>query len=57
MEQIEKMRHELNKLVILNNDLCKGEVLKISQELDKLIYLHYKNMNNCKENMKISLLS
>ncbi|ADK15878.1 MULTISPECIES: aspartyl-phosphate phosphatase Spo0E family protein [Clostridium] len=57
MEQMEKIRKELNELVILSNDLCRGEVLRLSQELDKLIYLHYRNMNNCRENMRSSLIS
>ncbi|AZV57697.1 aspartyl-phosphate phosphatase Spo0E family protein [Clostridium sp. AWRP] len=57
MEQMEKIRKELNELVILSNDLCRGEVLRLSQELDKLIYLHYRNMNNCRENMSSSLIS
>ncbi len=57
MEQMEKIRKELNELVISSNNLCRGEVLRLSQELDKLIYLYYRDTNNCRENMKASLIS
>lgn len=41
---IEKIRDELNRLVGMKEiSLYKGEILKLSQELDKLIYIYYSN--------------
>lgn len=46
-EQIEKVREKLNTLVSINNILYNGEVLRVSQELDKLIYLQYQKGKRC----------
>jgi hypothetical protein len=41
---IEKIREELNRLAGMKEvNLCEGEVLRLSRELDKLIYMHYSN--------------
>jgi len=40
-EQIEKLRDKLNKLILHNDVLSDDEILKVSQELDKLISLYY----------------
>ncbi|CAB1250330.1 Spo0E family sporulation regulatory protein-aspartic acid phosphatase [Clostridium sp. MT-14] len=45
MEQIERLREKLNLLVIESEDLYKGEILEISQQLDRLIYLQYRKVN------------
>jgi hypothetical protein len=44
-ERIEEIREKLNELVESETDLNKGEVLRLSQELDALIYIYYKNMS------------
>ncbi|WP_156939900.1 aspartyl-phosphate phosphatase Spo0E family protein [Clostridium lundense] len=41
MEYIEKLREKLNKLVLKENNLSVGEVLEVSQQLDKLICKYY----------------
>ncbi|KAJ53828.1 hypothetical protein CTM_01125 [Clostridium tetanomorphum DSM 665] len=41
MEMIELLRQKLNELVTKETTLSRGEVLKLSQELDKLIYKYY----------------
>jgi len=41
---IEKIREELNRLVGMKEiALCEGEILSLSQELDKLICIYYSN--------------
>jgi hypothetical protein len=41
--KLEELRKELNKLVKPKEAvLCEGEILKVSQELDKLICNSYK---------------
>lgn len=41
---MEKIREELNRLVGMKEiDLYEGEILSLSQELDKLIYIYYSN--------------
>ncbi|MDW8802662.1 aspartyl-phosphate phosphatase Spo0E family protein [Clostridium sp. A1-XYC3] len=40
-EQIETLRKELNQLVEETSSLYSEEVVKLSQKLDKLIYLIY----------------
>ncbi|MEY8763942.1 MULTISPECIES: aspartyl-phosphate phosphatase Spo0E family protein [Clostridium] len=46
MEQIEQLREKLNSLVVKNGSLYNGEILEVSQQLDKLIYLHYRKIND-----------
>lgn len=41
MEYIEKLREKLNQLVLKENNLSVGEVLELSQQLDKLICKYY----------------
>ncbi|WP_368488565.1 aspartyl-phosphate phosphatase Spo0E family protein [Clostridium sp. BJN0013] len=41
MKQIEQLREKLNELVAKSDILYRGEVLKLSQELDELIYIQY----------------
>lgn len=43
-EEIEILREELNRLTRENTCLHSEEIVKLSQELDKLIYKYYKNM-------------
>ncbi|NMM62331.1 aspartyl-phosphate phosphatase Spo0E family protein [Clostridium sp. P21] len=40
-EQIELLRESLHKLMEINSCLYSNEVVKLSQELDKLIYAYY----------------
>ncbi|WML33141.1 aspartyl-phosphate phosphatase Spo0E family protein [Clostridium sp. OS1-26] len=42
-EKIEILRRELNKLTEEANCLCSDKVVKLSQQLDKLIYKYYEN--------------
>ena len=44
-EKIEILREKLNRLVEESSCLYSDGVVKLSQELDKLIYKHYKNHN------------
>ncbi|EDK32888.1 aspartyl-phosphate phosphatase Spo0E family protein [Clostridium kluyveri] len=48
MKRIEQLRERLNELVVKSDVLYRGEVLKLSQELDELIYIQYNK--NIKEN-------
>lgn len=41
MKEMEILRDKLNKLVEESNCLCSDKIVKISQELDKLIYEYY----------------
>ena len=41
MKQIEQLRERLNALVVKSDVLHRGEVLRLSQELDELIYIQY----------------
>jgi len=45
-ENIDKLRDKLYKLILKEDSLCKGEILKVSQELDKQISLYYINKTN-----------
>lgn len=41
---MEKIREELNRLVGMKEiTLHEGEILRLSKELDKLIYIYYSN--------------
>lgn len=51
MEQIEQLREKLNSLVIKDEVLYNGEILEISQQLDKLIYLQYRNVKDYGSNL------
>ncbi|MFL0198726.1 aspartyl-phosphate phosphatase Spo0E family protein [Clostridium sp. WILCCON 0269] len=56
MKQIEQLRERLNALVATNDILCKGEVLRLSQELDKLIYMQYnRGIKNYKGTIDVGL--
>jgi len=39
---LEQTRERLNNLIEMDSILYEGEILKLSQELDKLIYKYYK---------------
>ena len=39
--QIELLRDKLEKLIEINEGLMDSEVISLSQELDKLIFLYY----------------
>lgn len=41
IEQIESLRKKLNDLVEKECILYEGEILRLSQELDKLIFSYY----------------
>jgi hypothetical protein len=43
-EQIEKLREKLNDLVIKQSTLTHQEIVKLSKELDELIYYYYSNV-------------
>ncbi|AKA67284.1 aspartyl-phosphate phosphatase Spo0E family protein [Clostridium scatologenes] len=40
-DQIESLRESLHKLLERDKCLCSNEIVKLSQELDKLIYAYY----------------
>ncbi|MCW6110980.1 aspartyl-phosphate phosphatase Spo0E family protein [Clostridium sporogenes] len=40
---LEQTRERLNNLIEMDSILYEGEILKLSQELDKLIYKYYKH--------------
>lgn len=42
-EEIEILRKELNRLAEEAECLYSGKILEISQRLDKLIFIYYKN--------------
>ena len=44
-EDIEKLRDKLHMLLSKGDPLYKGEILKVSQELDEQINLYYFNQN------------
>ncbi len=46
MDEIESIRDKLNKLIIEKHSLMDGEIIKISQELDKLITSFYLTEKN-----------
>lgn len=39
---LEQTRERLNNLIEMDSILYEGEILRLSQELDKLIYKYYK---------------
>ncbi|MBZ9633099.1 aspartyl-phosphate phosphatase Spo0E family protein [Clostridium sp. FP1] len=41
IEQIELVRNKLEKLIAVTESLVDGEVISLSQELDKLISQYY----------------
>jgi len=45
-KEIEMLRVELNKLVEESSCLYSDNVVKLSQELDKLIYTYYCNLKS-----------
>ncbi|QGU95668.1 Spo0E family sporulation regulatory protein-aspartic acid phosphatase [Clostridium bovifaecis] len=52
---MENIRERLNRLIEDESiSLCSGEALKLSQELDKLIYGYYKNQ---KEKVKKPMIA
>ncbi|WP_273335216.1 aspartyl-phosphate phosphatase Spo0E family protein [Clostridium luticellarii] len=56
MEQIEQLRERLNSMVGRGGTLYSGEILEISQQLDRLIYLHYRNVNCCESSSNANLI-
>ncbi|WP_258881049.1 aspartyl-phosphate phosphatase Spo0E family protein [Clostridium tagluense] len=42
--QIELVRNKLEKLVAVTESLVDGEVISLSQELDKLIFQYYEKL-------------
>lgn len=40
-EEIESLRENLHELLEIDKCLCSNEIVKLSQELDKLIYAYY----------------
>ncbi|MDF2880552.1 MAG: Spo0E like sporulation regulatory protein [Clostridiaceae bacterium] len=42
LEKIDSLRDIINKLTEKEQELCKGRALRLSEELDKLINLYYK---------------
>lgn len=40
---LEQTRERLNNLIEMDSILYEGEILRLSQELDKLIYKYYKH--------------
>lgn len=42
LEKINLLRDVINNITEKEQDLCKGKALKLSEELDKLIILYYK---------------
>lgn len=46
VEQMESLRKKLNDLLENECILYEGEILRLSQELDKLIYNYYSNVRS-----------
>ncbi|MGE5627507.1 MAG: aspartyl-phosphate phosphatase Spo0E family protein [Solirubrobacterales bacterium] len=47
MEQIEKLKDKLYNLILKEDSLYRGEILKVSQELDKQIVGYYLGKKKC----------
>ena len=41
-QEIEILREDLHKMLLLDNRLCNTEIVKLSQQLDNLIEKYYK---------------
>jgi len=46
IDNIERLRYELNELILIEEDLCIYSVIKLSEELDRLIAEYYKNLDS-----------
>lgn len=47
VEQIEKLKDKLYNLILKEDSLYRGEILKVSQELDKQIVGYYLGKKKC----------
>jgi hypothetical protein len=45
-DDIESLKYKLNQLILVEENLCASKVIRLSEELDKLIAEYYKSMND-----------
>lgn len=43
-KQIKILKEKLNNMIVNEKELTKDEIVKVSQQLDKLIVVHFKNL-------------